>query len=69
MHGLRVIGVRGRISRGGHTITGTLYVRAVGSPLPVELIDEIEGTKVHDLFSGWNEAVSVSAPAWTVSLT
>jgi hypothetical protein len=61
--GIRVKAVRGVVSTHSGTETGVLYVRSAGSPLPVKLTSFlVHGGHGSDVFSRWNEAVTVTAP-------
>jgi hypothetical protein len=61
--GKRVIGIRGHSTTGGKTAVATLYVRAVGRPLPVAQVEQQGSNKNTVTLSGWNEPVHVTAPS------
>lgn len=62
--GIRVRGIRGVVSTHSGKETGVLYVRSTGSPLPVKSTSSlVNGGHGSDVFSKWNEAVTVTAPA------
>jgi hypothetical protein len=67
--GQRVKGVRATFTRSGQKLVETLYVRASGSPLPVEQVAATtSGVGLSTTFSRWNEAVRVAAPAGAIPL-
>ena len=68
VQGIRVAGIQSQFSRGGQRIAETLYVRATGSPLPVE--QNARGTtfQLRITLSDWNEPVQVSAPTQAVPI-
>ncbi|MGH3003911.1 MAG: hypothetical protein ACRDM1_14830 [Gaiellaceae bacterium] len=68
VRGQRATGIRSRFSRFGYDVTETLYVRAAGSPLPVEQVGHGANIAFSDVFGDWNEPVDVAAPAGAVPL-
>jgi hypothetical protein len=64
INGHSVIGVRGQLGGG---IPGALFVSTGGTPLPVEVKSSHRGATTTAVFSGWGEAVRVSAPSGAVS--
>jgi hypothetical protein len=67
--GQPVKGVRASFTRSGQKVVETLYVRASGSPLPVEQVAAAtNGVGLTTTFSRWNEAVRVAAPAGATPL-
>jgi len=62
--GRSVIGVRGVLPGGGGT--GTLYIAATGSPLPIEEVSGSSGAETTSIFSGWGEPVRVTPPSGAV---
>jgi hypothetical protein len=68
IQGKRVIGVRGRQTQAGHTLTETIYVRASGQPLPVEVVGQSATAKLKEVFSHWNEHLTLAAPASATTL-
>ena len=69
LRGQHVTGLRATVHHTGLTGLETLYVRATGTPLPVELTVTRNGRLVVDVwFGGWGEPVHVSAPGSAMSL-
>jgi hypothetical protein len=65
--GIRVKGIRGVVSTHSGKETGVLYVRSTGGPLPVKLTSSlVHGGHGSDVFSRWNEAVTVTAPSSSI---
>ena len=65
--GIQVKGIRGVVSTHSGKETGVLYVRSPGTPLPVKLTSSgLKGGHGSDVFSKWNEAVTVTAPSFSV---
>ncbi len=60
--GRSVIGIRGELPG---DVSGTLYVSAAGSPLPVEVSATSSGTTTA-VFSDWGESVSVASPTGAI---
>lgn len=61
--GTQVQGLRAVISVPSGKETGVLYVRSKGRPLPVKLTSALtNGGRGSDVFSKWNEPVTVTAP-------
>jgi hypothetical protein len=61
--GTQVQGLRAVVSVPSGKETGVLYVRSKGSPLPVKLTSALtNGGRGSDVFSKWNEPVTVTAP-------
>jgi hypothetical protein len=69
LRGQRVIGLRGTIHQSGVTSLATLYVRATGAPLPVEVLATYKG-KIYGevVFGNWGERVDVPAPPSAIAL-
>ncbi len=68
--GVTVKSLRTTVVQGSSTMTGTLFVRATGAPLPVEQkFERTGGGSIFVSFSGWNETVRVSAPRTSVPLS
>jgi hypothetical protein len=68
--GIRVKAVRGVVSTHSGKETGVLYVRSAGTPLPVKLTSTlVHGGHGSDVFSRWNEAVTVTAPPSSIPLS
>ena len=63
VNGQSVIGIRGDLPGGG---SGTLYISATGSPLPVEEVGETSGGDTTSIFSGWGEPVHPTPPSGAV---
>jgi hypothetical protein len=61
--GRPVIGIRDKFLVSGHRFTGTLYVSASGSPLPVEEKQTSSVEKFDVVLSHWNEKLTLSAPS------
>jgi hypothetical protein len=68
VQGIPVAGIESQFSRGGQRITETLYVRATGSPLPVEQNARGATIQMKITLSDWNEPVEVSAPTHAVPI-
>ena len=65
--GSRVKSLRAVVSVPSGKETGILYVRSTGDPLPVELTSAlVKGGRGSDVFSKWNEPVTVTAPSSSV---
>ena len=68
--GVTVRALRATVTQGSTTLTGTLYVRASGAPLPVEQrFTETTGSASVVNFGTWNEPVHVNAPPSSVPLS
>lgn len=67
LHGRRLVGIKSRFRRAGHTVSETLYVDVARS-LPVEQVGSSSGIKVKSTFSRWNEPVSVSSPTSAIPI-
>jgi hypothetical protein len=61
--GKAVMGIHSKFLVSGHKVTGTLYVSASGSPLPVEEKQSSSTEKFDVTFSRWNEKLTISAPS------
>jgi hypothetical protein len=61
--GVPALGVRGTRSSQGVTVTETLYVRASGRQLPVELVTSAGGVSETVLFSNWGRRARVTVPS------
>lgn len=69
VRGQRVTGLRATLHHANLIGVETLYVRATGSPLPVEDKVTVRGKVAVDIvFDGWGEPVHVTAPANAISL-
>jgi hypothetical protein len=65
--GTRVKGLRAVVAVPSGKETGILYVRSKGNPLPVELTSSlIHGGRGSDVFSKWNETVTVTVPSSSI---
>ena len=65
--GTQVKGIRGVVATHSGNETGVLYVRSTGSPLPVKLTSSlVHGGHGSDVFSKWNETVTVTAPSSSI---
>jgi hypothetical protein len=64
INGRSVIGLRGELPG---KLSGTLYVSATGSPLPVEEISPTASGTTTAIFSSWGEPVNVTPPAGATS--
>jgi hypothetical protein len=65
--GIRVKGLRAVVSVPSGKETGVLYVRSEENPLPVELTSAlVKGGRGSDVFSKWNETVTVTAPSSSI---
>jgi hypothetical protein len=58
-----VVGVTGTSLAFGAPGTQTVYVRAVGLPLPVELVEDYQGSFEAMTFGGWGRPPDAKAPA------
>ena len=69
--GRKVVGVRRVGTLEGLKAVQTLYARANGTPLPVELVQVARAKGYRDsvVMSHWNERVLVTAPAHSVPIT
>jgi hypothetical protein len=65
VHGESVYGVKGE-KGAGSTIEETLYVRATGAHLPVELDYTYKGISVALVFTTWGQPPAVTAPTGAV---
>jgi hypothetical protein len=63
-----VAGIQTQFSQAGQRITETLYVRANGSPLPVEQIADAGTFRLKITLSNWNESVEVAAPTGAIPI-
>jgi hypothetical protein len=68
LRGSRVVGVQTQFAQAGRQVTEKLYVRATGTPLPVEQRTYAGTARVVVAFSGWNEPVHLSAPVQAVPI-
>jgi hypothetical protein len=66
--GQQVLGVQGVNLANGAPVTQTVYVRAKGQPLPVEVVQYSEGVVQHMTFGPWGKAPVAKAPAHAVPL-
>jgi hypothetical protein len=74
LHGQRVIAISGGIKKPDKTGSATIYVRASGEPLPVEVTERVKvagaGTVTFLVtFSGWGTPVVVTAPSDAIPLS
>ncbi|HET9058960.1 MAG TPA: hypothetical protein VFN61_03495 [Acidimicrobiales bacterium] len=60
--GLAVNAVRESVSRNGTTVNETVFIRAHGVPLPVEVILSVNGIAGSIVYSGWGKPPSAHAP-------
>jgi hypothetical protein len=69
LDGQQVVGIKGRYTgAGGRTASAILYVRATGSPLPVQETVRVGAARFAVTFSNWNQSMSVSAPTGAVPI-
>jgi hypothetical protein len=60
--GHRVLGIRGKRAALGLSLVQTLFVRASGRPLPVQLVTSVDGIDEHLDFANWGRRAHVVAP-------
>ncbi len=60
--GRGVLGIRGKRAAAGLSLVQTLFVRASGRPLPVELVTSVDGLEEHMGFADWGRRVQVVQP-------
>jgi hypothetical protein len=65
--GFAVKAVRESVSRNGTTVNETVYVRAHGAPLPVEVILSVNGIAGSIVYSNWGRPPSAHVPRPTIA--